>query len=201
MRYFYKKKKKKYYKKSLTSELVKKLKPSMIICFIIFLLLVIYSGFDRRAIIILSIILALIPNVLSLFESYNKRKRYLNMDLSEIDNLTGYEFEQLLSTYYKKIGYKVEDTPKSNDYGADLILSKNGTRYVLQAKRYKSKVGVKAIQEVVASKAHYKAEGAIVATNNYFTQNAWKLARENKVFLIDRAKLASLKEEVESKEK
>lgn len=98
--------------------------------------------------------------------------------------------------YYKSIGYKVVDTPKSNDYGADLILEKNNRRYVLQAKRYKKAVGVSAIQEVVASKLYYNADGAIVATNNYFTKNAWDLAKANHVFLIDRTKLIELREEV-----
>ena len=117
--------------------------------------------------------------------------------MPEIDNLTGYEFEEFLGEYYKSLGYKVADTPKTNDYGADLILEREGRRYVLQAKRYKNKVGVSAIQEVVASKAHYNATGAIVATNNYYTQNAWNLAKENHVFLIDRAKLIELIEEVQ----
>ena len=36
--------------------------------------------------------------------------------------------------------YKVEPTPLSNDYGADLICTKNGQVLVVQAKRYEGKV-------------------------------------------------------------
>ena len=195
MKYFRKKKKK---KKFFDFEpLSKIITPLMIICLIIFIILAIIFKFNKLAIILLALVFAGIPNFYNLYSSYKKRQRYLNMDFDEIDNLTGIEFEELLSTYYKSLGYTVEDTPKVSDYGADLILTKNGKRYVLQAKRYKEKVGVKAVQEVVASKAHYNATGAIVATNNFYTQNAWNLAKENHVFLIDRAKLIELKDEVD----
>jgi restriction system protein len=43
-----------------------------------------------------------------------------------------------------------------------------------------------AIQEVVAAKAFYKANTAIVITNNFFTQSAINLAKVNHVILIDR---------------
>lgn len=191
---FYRKKKKKV-KQNLG--LLEKLSPMLIVCFCLFLFFTLLSGLNRIAIICLAIVFALIPNAYSLYKSYKQRMYYLNLDVPEIDNLTGIEFEKLLSAYYKQIGYKVEDTPVVSDYGADLILEKNDRKYVLQAKRYKNKVGVAAIQQVVTSKAHYNADGAIVATNNYFTKNAWNLAKENHVFLIDRAKLIELKDEVE----
>ena len=195
----FRKKKKKQTKNKIG--LLDMISPIIIICFLLFLFFAILSGLNRIAVICLAIIFALIPNVHSLYKSYKQRMYYLNLNIPEMDNLTGIQFEELLSTYYKQIGYKVEDTPVVSDYGADLVLSKNGRRYVLQAKRYKSRVGVKAVQEVVASKAHYNADGAICATNNYFTKNAWDLAKENHVFLIDRAKLVELKDEVEKSRK
>ena len=43
-------------------------------------------------------------------------------------------------------------------------------KIVVQAKRYNSKVGMSAIQEVYTAKKYYKADEAWVITNNYYTE-------------------------------
>ena len=55
---------------------------------------------------------------------------------------------------------------------------------------YSKSVGVKAIQEVMGSKSIYNCHVAVVLTNNYFTNQAKKLAKQNNVLLWDREKLA-----------
>ena len=60
------------------------------------------------------------------------------------------------------------------------------------AKCYSDKVSNKAIQEVVGSIKHYKADGGMVITNHYFTQSAIKLASSNDINLVDRNKLKEL---------
>jgi len=42
----------------------------------------------------------------------------------KIDEMKGEEFEDFLATCFKRIGYHVEQTPRTNDFGADLILIK-----------------------------------------------------------------------------
>jgi restriction system protein len=100
--------------------------------------------------------------------------------------MSGEEFENYLSEHFRKIGYRVKLTPKSNDYGADLVLRKGGEKIVVQAKRYQSKVSNKAIQEIVGALGYYNAQKAMVVTNSYFTKNACDLARANGVELWDR---------------
>lgn len=56
----------------------------------------------------------------------------------------------------------------------------------MQCKRYKGKVGISAVQEVLGAKGYYKADKAMVITNSYFTPNAIKLANANDVELWDR---------------
>ncbi|MFC4803452.1 restriction endonuclease [Filifactor villosus] len=68
---------------------------------------------------------------------------------------------------------------KSHDYGADLIISKNGETIAVQAKRYRNKVGIKAIQEAVASMKVYSCNRAMVITNSYYTKSALELATGN----------------------
>lgn len=112
--------------------------------------------------------------------------------LKDIDNLTGFEFEEYLKLLFKKMGYKAKNTSLSHDQGADLIIERFGETIVVQAKRYTDKVGNKAVQEVVASIAHYQAQRGIVVTNNEFTDSAIKLAETNNVRLIDRYQLDNL---------
>lgn len=124
-----------------------------------------------------------------------KRQALLRINIfkiSQIDTLSGLEFEEYLSLLLKKMGYKVSLTKASNDYGADLILSKGSERGVVQAKRYSGTVGVSAVQQAYSAKAHYGAGYAIVITNNFFSAEAKKLAKENSVFLVDRDGLQKL---------
>jgi restriction system protein len=112
--------------------------------------------------------------------------------LFEIDKFNGTEFEIFIENLFKRLGYRVERVGNMADYGADLIIERDGIRTAVQAKRWSSSVNVKAIQEINAAKAHYNATKALAITNSRFTYNARVLARENHVELIDRQKLASL---------
>jgi len=107
-------------------------------------------------------------------------------NMSQIDSLSGTDFESFLAEMFEKLGYEVKLTKGSHDYGADLLVSKNGKFAVVQAKCYAKVVGIKAVQEIIGAKNHYGAEDAFVATNNYFSKDAEVLAVENNVKLIDR---------------
>ena len=121
-----------------------------------------------------------------------KSKDTKNITLMEIDNMTGEQFEYYLTNLFKAKGYSAYKTKSGGDQGADVIISKNGERTVVQAKRYKNSVGNSAVQEVVASIRYYNANHAMVVTNSYFTQAAKDLARVNNVELIDRNGLKRL---------
>ncbi|NJK76935.1 MAG: restriction endonuclease [Oscillatoriales cyanobacterium RU_3_3] len=106
--------------------------------------------------------------------------------------MTGEEFEEFLACCFRNLGYAVETTPKTADFGADLILSKARQKTVVQAKRYQGKVGTSAVQEVVSAIKYYGARDAIVITNSNFTSNACKLAQANGVQLWGREQLIDL---------
>ena len=113
-------------------------------------------------------------------------------ELEFIDVMEGYVFEQFLKTLFFYLGYDAIVTKRSGDYGADLVLKKDGKKFVVQAKRYSKNVGSKAVQEIVVAKNHYGAHEAIVVTNSFFTKQAEEIADENGVILIDRNELNSL---------
>lgn len=117
-----------------------------------------------------------------------------NRDLNphNLDSLTGYEFEDFLKTLFEKMGFITETTKLSGDQGADLIINNFGTKTAVQAKRYTGKVTNKAVQEVVASIAHYGADNGMVVTTGEFTASAIELANSNNIELINGQKLEEL---------
>ena len=107
--------------------------------------------------------------------------------------MSGEEFERYLKAYFEKKGYKVNLTPKSHDYGVDLILKNKYETVIIQAKRYKNKVGISAIQEIVAARGMFEADRCMVITNSYFSKSACDLANANNVELWDREFLRNFK--------
>jgi restriction system protein len=121
-----------------------------------------------------------------------KVRRLTRAGMFEIDRMSGHEFEEKLAMMFRRLGYRAEIVGgKGGDYGGDLVVSKDGTRTVVQAKCWKKNVGVKAIQEAVAAKAMYHAGEAMVVTNSRFTKQAHELARKNRVKLWGRDELVN----------
>lgn len=112
--------------------------------------------------------------------------------IGDFENLNGHGFEGYAHKLFELLGYTVVRTSLTGDQGADLIISKDGTKTVVQAKKYEGNVSNKAIQEVVAAKNYYKAEKAMVVTNSSFTKGAMDLALANNVDLWDGEKLENI---------
>lgn len=128
-------------------------------------------------------------DISKLAEWLERESSLLESGILEVDSMTGKEFESFLVLPFEELGYTVTLTQDSQDYGADLILNKDGSKTVVQAKRSKNPVGIKAVQEVAGAVRHYKGNKGRVITNNRFTENACKLAESNDVELWDRKKL------------
>ncbi len=112
--------------------------------------------------------------------------------IDEIDTMSGVQFEQRLAALFRYLGFRVHTTAVTGDFGADLIIERSGVRWAVQAKRYTSRVGVEAVQQVVASCPMYHAAQPVVITNQSFTAAAETLARANGVTLIGRRQLIEL---------
>jgi restriction system protein len=121
-----------------------------------------------------------------------QRSKLLRSGIADIDKMDGIQFERYLSALFRSQGYQSEVTKAAGDFGADLILRKDGRKIAVQAKRYSSGVGISAVQEVQASLAHYAATEAWVVTNNKFTKAAEELAASNNVKLIGRETLIEM---------
>ncbi len=121
-----------------------------------------------------------------------RRFRVLHFSLKKVDRMTGIEFEEFLKVHFERLGCTAKMTKTSGDYGADLIVSYKGRTIAVQAKRYHSKIGVKAVQEVIGSMRYYNADAGLVVTNSTYTPNAVNLANANDIILWDRNVLVQM---------
>jgi HJR/Mrr/RecB family endonuclease len=144
------------------------------------------KSFIVRAAAVLGVIAT---SVDTLLKEEEEKKRLLDSGILEVDAMTGKEFEQFLAVHFISLGYTVTLTQDSQDYGADLIIYKDDSKTVVQAKRSKNPVGIKAVQEVAGAVRHYKGNKGLVITNNRFTENAYNLAESNELELWDRKRL------------
>ena len=129
-----------------------------------------------------------------------RRQKYLSSSLSDIDHMSGETFEYCLQAHFENLGYKASTTAQTKDFGADLVMEKDGEKIVVQAKRYRGIVGIKAVQEVIGAKEYYNADTAVVATNSHFSQSAIDLAHAANVKLFDRNNLVQLLPKQETSE-
>ena len=122
----------------------------------------------------------------------NPSSQKQKIEIGNFTTLNGYEFEEYLVNLFKILGYTAVQTSLSGDQGADLILSKDDEKIVVQAKKYDGKVSNKAVQEIAAAKNYYDADKAMLVTNSSFTKSAIELAFSNDVELWDGRKLKSV---------
>jgi restriction system protein len=161
--------------------------PELFLVLIIALVLLVADWTTRIVVLIGALIIGLIYYAWFL----RKQSRGQRAGIDQIDQMTGQEFEQRLRLLFMALGYKVTMTRATGDFGADLLLAKDGKRTVVQAKRYSKAIGVAAIQEVIGAKAYYSCPNALVVTNANFTNAARILAHANQVVLWDRDRLIS----------
>ena len=130
-------------------------------------------------------------NRISEFKDFLGGKNRTNNSLIQVplDELTGTQFEEFLKDLFVSLGFEVELTGQHGDQGADLIVTGNGLRTAIQAKRYAEAVGNAAVQEVIAAREFHTCQRAMVITTSSFTPSARELARRAGVELWDRKDL------------
>ncbi|WP_242176458.1 restriction endonuclease [Priestia koreensis] len=153
--------------------------------FFIFFLMYVWTDSIFLSIFTIFLLIALFVFT-GIYRAAKQRERLRRSGINEIDQMKGHRFEHYLKELFDGQGYKSEVTKASGDFGADLVLVKDGQKIIVQAKRYSKKVGVKAIQEIKTAQSYYKADFVWVVTNNYFTNPAIELAKANDVKLINR---------------
>ncbi|MFD1674115.1 restriction endonuclease [Alicyclobacillus fodiniaquatilis] len=131
--------------------------------------------------------------VTAILQPSSSRRRFKTQpQMNEIDRMSGEDFEDALEYTLRKKGWRLDTTKKTGDFGADLIgRDPKGRKVVIQAKRWKSNVGVDGVNQVLAAKAYYQADHALVITNHYLTKSAYELSRKTGVEVWSRKRLSA----------
>ena len=137
-----------------------------------------------------TILFFVIKGIFKIIEKIKFNNFLKNLTIKDIDGLDGHAFEKVMFELMKSAHLKVEQTPKSRDYGADLIVTTKLEKIVIQCKLYfNHNVGNSAVQEINTAKNYYDATLGVVITNSKFTKPAKTLAATSGVKIMDREAL------------
>jgi restriction system protein len=148
-------------------------------------------------------VICLAGALLSVWRRSKREKLFEDADASEsvstLNKMSWQEFEILVSEAFRRGGYSVTETGGGGaDGGVDLVLRKDGEKYLVQCKQWRAyKVGVTTIRELYGVMAAEGAAGGFVVTSGVFTQEAKSFAEGRNVELIDGAELKRIIKEVQ----
>jgi hypothetical protein len=133
------------------------------------------------------------------FSDYGKhvKKRlseaWLTLPRSHYD-MTPLQFESTICELFRKLGYRVTQTPFVNDGGKDAIAHKGGETFLIECKRYGStnSIGRRDLQIFIAAIQGKNAAKGFYVNTGIFTRTAREFAQKNRVVLHDRHNLPTL---------
>jgi len=97
------------------------------------------------------------------------------------------EFEEFVSEYYRKHGYKTEITPYSNDYGVDVFALKGKEKLAIQAKMYggtSRKINRQMVMELHGAKDFFDCTKAVIATDGTVLPDAEEVANKLNIDIL-----------------
>ena len=93
--------------------------------------------------------------------------------------MTPDQYEKYVANYFHNKGYKVKQTPYSNDYGVDVFAEKNKEKIAIQAKMFGNsnrKINRQMVMEFYGAKDFFNCNKGIIVTNGEIIQNAKDVA-------------------------
>lgn len=128
---------------------------------------------------------------------YNEHVRLqaaLVPSIDELRALTPYQFETEIARMFTRLGYTVRQTPYTNDFGRDAIMTKDGNTYLVECKCYKSGglSGRPALQKFHSAIMTDGATSGFFVTTGGFSEPAAAFAKGCKIELIDANALVRL---------
>jgi restriction system protein len=111
-----------------------------------------------------------------------------------LDGMSWQQFELLVGEAFRLQGYAVAETGGGGaDGGVDLVLTRNGEKFLVQCKQWKAfKVGVNVVRELYGVMAATGAAGGFVVTSGRYTEEATNFASGRNVKLVDGPRLHAL---------
>lgn len=129
------------------------------------------------------------------FDMVDKRFVEQSDILKELDTrqnlmeLNPFEFENLVSNLFTKMGLDTKQTRSSKDGGVDAVAYDQrpvlGGKVVIQAKRYKDTVGVAAVRDLYGTMMNEGANKGILVTTSGYGPDAYEFSKDKPIELID----------------
>ncbi len=120
-------------------------------------------------------------------------------------DLNPFEFENLVSNLFTKMGLETKQTRSSRDGGVDAVAFDVrpvlGGKVVIQAKRYKNTVGVSAVRDLYGTMLNEGANKGILVCTSHYGADAYEFAKDKPIELIDGGGLIYLLDQVGTKAK
>ncbi|SHE67246.1 restriction system protein [Bacteroides luti] len=120
-------------------------------------------------------------------------------------DLNPFEFENLVSNLFSRMGLDTKQTRSSKDGGVDAIAFDSrpilGGKIVIQAKRYKNTVGVSAARDLYGTMINEGASKGILVTTSSYGPDTFEFSKDKPIELIDGGGLLYLLNQVGVKAK
>ncbi len=123
-----------------------------------------------------------------------ERRRLLGLSAQELDTLDGASFEAWVAAQLAAANIPVTRTRVGHDYGVDLILTLDGIRIGIEAKRWKGRVPNGVVRSLIGGCEFHDCDAAAIITTSDFTRHAHEQARQSRLpfALLGRPTLANL---------
>lgn len=143
---------------------------------------------------ILAVVFLLPVPFAALHQWRDRRRLAATKSWATIREMPWHEFELLLATAFRRIGYDVEVRGGGGaDGGVDLVLSEEGKKTLVQCKHWnRQQVGVGVVRELYGVMNAEVAEAGIIVTGGAFSEDARAFAHDRQIELVDGPKLQTL---------
>ncbi|MBC7285661.1 MULTISPECIES: restriction endonuclease [Pseudomonadota] len=131
--------------------------------------------------------------IASIFGRLRRKKLFDSVasDENTLESISWREFELLVGEAFRRKGFTVQETGQGGaDGGIDLVLLKDGEKYLVQCKQWRRQlVQVNVIRELFGVMTAEGAKGGFVVISGRFTEDAKTFAQGKNLQLIEGAEL------------
>ncbi|CEP35101.1 Predicted endonuclease distantly related to archaeal Holliday junction resolvase and Mrr-like restriction enzymes [Halomonas sp. R57-5] len=124
----------------------------------------------------------IMPLSLIILEILEREKKSISPIISTLE--TGLALEYKVSNIYRALGYSVDFTSLSGDFGIDVIVTSNKGKFGVQCKHHASNVGVDAVMQAHSGARYHDCLHGVVVTTTGFTVAAKEMAEKLGVELL-----------------
>jgi hypothetical protein len=100
--------------------------------------------------------------------------------------VTPMAYEQMVASHFRQLGYSVELTRRTNDYGVDAFAHKEDQKLALQAKMYGGarKLNREMVMQLHGAKDFFDCTEAVIVTNGRVAEDARQVAEKLRIRIL-----------------